>query len=80
MTRPDLAQRLADVLLRTLHLPQDTDCESLQFGREVKWDSIAHLQLLTELEQEFGVTIGNEDVLEMNNFRNILHVLRRIGV
>ena len=72
------AQRLRTVLLRTLDLPAETDCDALRYQQEPRWDSVAHLQLIGELEEEFGVTIGNEDVLHMTSYADILEIIHRL--
>jgi acyl carrier protein len=72
-------QRLRDIFLRTLDLPPGTDCTELEYRREERWDSVAHLQLIVELEEEFGVTIDNDDVLLMTSYRNIRDVLQRLS-
>ena len=74
------AGRLRDVICRTLELPPGTDCSALEFRTEPRWDSVMHLQLVLELEQEFDVTIDNEDVLGMTSFGSVLDVLRRQGL
>ncbi len=80
MTDPATPEaRLDRVFARTLDLPAGTDYRTLEYRRETRWDSVAHLQLIVELEQEFGVTIGNEDVLRMTSYRDILDVLRRLS-
>ena len=81
MTATDpTSHRLRDVICRTLELPPGTDCRALEFRAEPRWDSVMHLQLVLELEQEFGVTIDNEDVLGMTSFDSVLDVLRRQGL
>lgn len=72
-------RRLHAVFWRTLDLPAGTDCLQLEYRHEARWDSVAHLQLIVELEQEFGVSIGNEDVLLMTSYPAIRDVLQRLG-
>lgn len=80
VTGPDaMQQRLHRVVRRTLGLRPETDCEALEFRQVPQWDSLAHLQLILELEREFAVTIENDDVLHMTSVRNMLAVLRRLG-
>ena len=59
-------------------MPAGTPCEAFEYRREPRWDSVAHLQLILELEQEFQVNIGNDDVLLMTSYHSILDVLRRL--
>jgi acyl carrier protein len=44
-----------------------------------KWDSMGHLQLITELEQHFGVSISIGDAMEMVSVGKVKEILRRYG-
>ena len=39
------------------------------------WDSLRHLNLILALEEEFGVTIPDEEVGNMVNYKIVYHVL-----
>lgn len=39
------------------------------------WDSLNHLNLIVELENEFGVEFEPEEIAEMKSVRNILSIL-----
>ena len=43
------------------------------------WDSLAHLNLVVALEQEFGVALSPDDVLEMMSMKLITLILRERG-
>jgi acyl carrier protein len=44
-----------------------------------QWDSMGHLQLITELEQHFGISISIGDAMEMVSVGKVKEVLRRYG-
>ncbi|HMB81494.1 MAG TPA: phosphopantetheine-binding protein [Vicinamibacterales bacterium] len=39
------------------------------------WDSLFQLTLVLAIEQEFGVTLSDTDVLDLNSFDSALHIL-----
>jgi len=79
MTDADAVRaKLRAVFRSALDLPSDVDCEAVQFRKEPRWDSVAHLQLITELERDFRITIGNDDVLHLTSFDNVLRLLLRL--
>ena len=45
-----------------------------------QWDSMGHLQLITELEQHFGVSVSIGDAMEMVSVGKVKEILRRYGV
>lgn len=44
-----------------------------------QWDSMGHLQLITELEQHFDVSISIGDAMEMVSVGKVKEILRRYG-
>jgi acyl carrier protein len=45
-----------------------------------KWDSMAHINLVTELEMEFDVSFLPEEFPELNSVDNIANILNTKGV
>ena len=41
-----------------------------------KWDSMAHLNLIVELESEFGVSFEPEEIGEMQSYEQVIKVLK----
>lgn len=50
------------------------------FGKVEKWDSVAHLNLISELEDTFDTMLETEDILHYGSYLNGLEILRRNGV
>ena len=40
------------------------------------WDSMGHVTLASSLEQEFGVTFDVDELMEMENVREIVRILQ----
>lgn len=45
-----------------------------------EWDSIANVRLMAALEREFGVSLGLEDIMAIDNVGDIRRVLAAKGV
>ena len=54
--------------------------ESLARGKTAEWDSVAHMELVLELENAFGVTLSEDDVFELKDFPTAREILGRHGV
>jgi len=39
------------------------------------WDSVGHLSLASSLEQEFGITLDVDDLMEMESVREIVRII-----
>ena len=44
------------------------------------WDSFSHMDLILSLENKFGVTFTNEEIVEMLNIKKIIENLKAKGV
>ena len=41
-----------------------------------KWDSLRHMNLIVALEEEFGITLQDEQVLELLNYALVCEVVK----
>jgi acyl carrier protein len=61
-------------------LTPDVEVEKLEIGVSPSWDSVAHMALVAELEDRFGIAIEVDDLVEMGTYDEVVDVLRRYGV
>jgi acyl carrier protein len=75
-----LQARLRKVLLDALQL------DELPAGNDVRrndvqaWDSVSHLRLVLEVEQEFGVTLDDEKFVSVDSIGAMADLLLAQGV
>jgi len=48
-------------------IPKDKLTDSIAYNSYPLWDSLKHLQLISELEEEFDIEFSMEDVVLMKN-------------
>lgn len=72
--------RLRHVFARMFHMPSDADFESLVHRGVGAWDSLRHMHLMTQIEQEFDLILTLEHVSEIGSFDSALRVLRTYPV
>ncbi len=63
-----------------LGIAPDADIENLQYRGIPQWDSIAHLQLVMEIENAFEVMLPTEDVIDLSSFEKAKEILQKHGV
>ena len=74
-----MQSRIAAILARTFKVPADSvNAESGPHSIPA-WDSAGHMNLVLELEKEFGVTFSDDDVVELIGIAPIATVLIRYG-
>lgn len=72
--------RLKHAFLAALGVPANTDFEGLDFKNTDKWDSLAHMQLILEIEREFNVSLSDDDVLDVVSYRRAKEILGKHGL
>jgi len=71
---------LRGVFRSALALPDDFDVDDLQYRGIEKWDSLAHMALVTELEDAYGIMIDTDDVIDMSSFTQARKIIEKYGV
>lgn len=72
-----MQSRIAAVLARTFKIPAEAVTAESGPHSIAAWDSAGHMNLVLELEKEFGVRFGDDDVVEMISVGDIAVVLAR---
>lgn len=60
-----MKDRIKEVLRRVFEL--DEVCDNISQTTCARWDSLNHLNLIVELEDEFNVSFEPEDIAEMKS-------------
>jgi acyl carrier protein len=66
---------LDTIIIEALGLPPDTDVATLSYAGTPEWDSVGHLELITSIEDRFGITIDAADVVEMVDYQALRRLL-----
>ncbi|BCY10573.1 acyl carrier protein [Actinoplanes sp. L3-i22] len=74
------ADRLKKVFTEVLDISPDTDWDTLEYRGSELWDSVAHMQLVGEIEEAFDIMLETGDVLAMSSFAETVKILQRHGV
>ena len=75
-----LVDRVATVFRKTFEF------DSHQFSLDTtpekipNWDSLGHMNLVAQLEAEFGLQFDVDDIMEMSSAAKIIEILRAHGI
>jgi hypothetical protein len=73
-------QKLQFSFRQALALPVNFDCRSAASGTMAQWDSVAHLQLVVAIEDEFGIHLNSGDVVDLQSYTAAVAILRKHGI
>jgi acyl carrier protein len=71
---------LYEIFSRALDIPVEEITDKLTYNTSVKWDSTAHLGLIAELEDSFGIVLEMDDILDMSSVAKAKEILARYDV
>jgi acyl carrier protein len=72
-------KKLKDAFILAIGLPADTDFGTVRYGVTDHWDSVAHMQLIAEIETSFDIMLSTEQVIAMNSFEKAKEVVASHG-
>ncbi|BCJ77260.1 acyl carrier protein [Catellatospora sp. IY07-71] len=75
-----LTERLRTVFADALQLPPGTDVDHLKYRDIEQWDSLGHMTLVAAIEDEFGVQLDTDQVIDLSSFKVAADMLRDAGV
>lgn len=68
------------VFMDVLGVDESVLNEKFTFKDVPQWDSVAHLSLISELEDAFDVMFESDDILHYGSYENGKQILGRMGV
>ena len=69
--------KFRDCIIRALKLNGGEYRPDLKIGDIEKWDSVAHLDLMSEVEHEFGVQFDLDEITTLTSLPELLARLER---
>lgn len=76
----DSEDRLLPLLIEFFELPADTRPEEIKQQSVPAWDSLAMVQLITDLEQAFSVNFDIEEIGRLRSYQEIRDALLKRAV
>ena len=55
----------------------DGDVDKLEYQQIEEWDSVAHMQLMAMLEEEFNIELDIDDVIDFSSFKVGIDILKK---
>jgi acyl carrier protein len=74
-----------EALLRTafavgLGIDQASVTDTLEYNSIPEWDSVAHMALIAELENAFGIMLDTDDVIDMSSLAKAREILKKYQI
>lgn len=63
-----------------LSIKEDIVNSKLEYNSIPEWDSIGHMSLIGALEDEFGISIDTDDIIDFSSFAKGKEILKKYEV
>jgi acyl carrier protein len=73
-------QKLVNSFHEALGIQVSLIVDSLSYQGIPEWDSISHMILISQLEEDFNVSFETDDVIDMSSFAKAKEILTKHGV
>lgn len=71
------AMKLRNCVIKALQLRADEYRTDLRIGDVDQWDSVAHLDLMSEVEREFGVRFDLDEMTTLTSLPELVNWLEK---
>ena len=78
MNREEIRNKVVDIIAMQLSMDKDDIVDSLDFVSDLGFDSLDTVEVTMCLEDEFGISIKDEDAEKMTNLKLILDYLENV--
>lgn len=68
-------QKIKNIFSEAVGLSEDDINDSIAYNSCELWDSLIHLQLVSELEDEFNIELDMDDIIAMETFGKIIDIV-----
>ncbi|EGQ27061.1 acyl carrier protein [Sporosarcina newyorkensis 2681] len=73
-------EKLKQVFADSLSIDPSLIVDDLTFNSIPEWDSIAHMALVTEIDDVFDIMLDTDDVLDMSSFAKAKEILAKYDI
>ena len=75
-----MEQKLKQIMSNIFETEEDEITDESSIDCIEKWDSLKHINLIIAIEEQFGISIDEDEMIEMTSFTEIKRILRDNGV
>jgi acyl carrier protein len=71
---------LKEAFATAIGLTGTADWHSVAYGTTNGWDSMAHMQLVTDLENRFNIMLSTDEVISLSSFDKAKQIVESHGI
>lgn len=76
----DNKQKLLNAFSDSLGIDKKLIIDELEYNSIPQWDSVAHMTLISALEEAFDIMLDTDDVIDLSSFKKAKEILIKYDV
>ncbi len=76
----DNIDKLKGAFIENVGVRADTDWQKLAYGSTPGWDSVAHMALISGIENAFDIMLNTDEVINMSDFSKAKQIVASHGI
>jgi acyl carrier protein len=73
-------EKLRAVFAEALEIEKELITDDLAYNSIAEWDSVAHMALVSEIDDQFDIMLDTDDVLDMSTFAKAKEILSKYDI
>lgn len=72
-----MEEKIKEIMSSVFEVQIDEITEETQMQDVNSWDSLMHMEMILEIETEFGLKLSPDDITKMTSFKDILNIIQK---
>ena len=68
------------IFIEALNIPEEKFNTEIKYNEIPEWDSIGHMTLMSGLEEQFGISIETDDIVEFGSYKEGINILKKYNI
>lgn len=73
-------EKYIKIFAEILSLEENQITNNLKYQDVPGWDSIGHMELMAEIEDQFGISMETDDIIDFSSVETGIEILKKYGI
>ena len=69
-----------DIFIKSLSINCNKFNENIKYNEIPEWDSIGHMNLMSGLEEVFGISMDTDDIVDFSSYKKGTEILKKYKI
>jgi len=72
-----MEKKLTDAFVEALMIDKNLVTDTLKYNEIEEWDSVAHMSLISEIEDRFEIMLDTDDIIDMSSYAKAKEIVTK---